>query len=67
MNLIRSYKSNKNLMKKWKKYEKQKSEKVEWEKVIGRVVDFLDPVWERLIANELYTGDWMPELGRYLA
>lgn len=67
MNLIRSYKSNKNLMKRWKRYEKQKDGNTEWETVIDRVVAFLGPVWEKLATNELYTGDWMPELGRYLA
>ena len=38
----------------------------DWKEVMTVVTNFGTPLWERLCAGELYVGDWMPDLGRFL-
>ena len=30
------------------------------------MVKFLTPIFEGILKDEIFLGDWMPELGRYL-
>ena len=62
------------MKKRWEKYEKQRKkeqktgdvESIEWEKVMQTVTNFLRPIWYSISRDEVFFGDWMPELGRYL-
>ncbi len=38
----------------------------EWEEVAKKVGDFALPVWEHVCDGDLFVGEWMPELGRFL-
>lgn len=67
LKLFLTYKDNKILKTKWNKYiKRQKSMSIKWETVISRLDAFISPVWEKLCDGQIFFGDWMPELGRYL-
>ncbi len=38
----------------------------EWEEVAAKVSSFAIPVWKSVCDGELFVGEWMPELGRFL-
>lgn len=55
------------MKKRWEKYVRHKKEKeVSWEELLKVLGDFLSPVWKSLCEDEVFLGDWMPELGRFL-
>ena len=55
------------MKKRWEKYvRKQGMENVSWETVLHRIVLFLRPVWNAMCRDEVFFGDWMPDLERYL-
>ena len=55
------------MQKRWKSHCKRKKETYpQWEEVIGLSVAFLEPVFEGVLKDEVFLGDWMPQLGRYL-
>ena len=37
-----------------------------WEDCMDRIITFAEPLWRALEQEELFFGDWMPELLRYL-
>jgi len=37
-----------------------------WQEVCGKLNRFLLPIWDSLCRDEIFFGDWMPDLGRYL-
>ena len=50
--------------------EKEKSIKndvfPEWKSIVQRISNFGTPLWNCLCRGELFVGDWMPELERFL-
>ena len=62
-----SYDTYTYMKKRWEKYvRKQGIENVSWETVLHRIVLFLRPVWNAMCRDEVFFGDWMPDLERYL-
>lgn len=71
---LREYESSSYMEKRWKQHIKNRKTDVsdkleevpEWQEVCGRINAFLLPIWECLCKDEIFFGDWMPDLGRYL-
>ena len=64
---IKSYENYGYMKKKWKNEKKrQKGEFPEWNQVISLLAAFIAPVFEAIVQDEIFFGDWMPQLGRYL-
>lgn len=62
-----SYKDYGYMQKRWKNQSKREKETYpEWEEVIIRTEAFLTPIFQGIMQDEIFLGDWMPELGRYL-
>ncbi len=65
--MLESYDTYTYMKKRWEKYvRKQGIENVSWEIVLHRIVLFLRPVWNAMCRDEVFFGDWMPDLERYL-
>ncbi len=55
------------LKKKWKVLlRRHQIKSPTWEEVHQQLSLFIEPVWETLEKEEIFFGDWMPGLGRYL-
>lgn len=64
---LKSYKDYTYMKRKWMQYQKRHGDVSEsWEQVLTRVLEFVVPVWSALCENEIFFGDWMPELERFL-
>ena len=64
---ILSYKTNTKMKHKWDKYKKRQNVmSLEWENVIDGINSFATPIWNSLIKDEIFFGDWMPQLQRFL-
>lgn len=62
-----SYKDYGYMKKRWKSHCKCKKETYpQWEDVIALMIKFLSPIFEGVLKDEIFLGDWMPQLGRYL-
>lgn len=66
--ILLSYEDYPYMKKRWEKYRKanKKAELAEWKEISGRIYRFLIPIWESIRKDEVFFGDWMPEIGRYL-
>lgn len=65
MKLWSSYGEYTYMKKRWKSYIRRRST-VDWKTVYDRIAMFLMPILQATAKNEIYIGDWMPSLGRYL-
>lgn len=72
---VRGYADYRYMEKRWSKYRKthQKGNtSVEagglksWPEVIALLNEFFAPLWDGILKDEIFIGDWMPSLGRYL-
>lgn len=64
---IVGYKKYGHMKKKWKSYHKgSKNEIPGWEEVIDLLNAFFSPLFKSIENDEVFVGDWMPNLGRYL-
>lgn len=55
------------MKKKWKVLlRRHKLKSPEWEEMMELLIKFIEPLWASVTKGELFFGDWMPELGRYL-
>lgn len=61
---IIGYKNYAYMRKKWDKYAKNYD--ITWEQVMEKIEKFFLPIWNSICRDEVFFGDWMPELGRYL-
>ena len=62
-----SYKDYGYMKRRWKSQSKRTMESYpQWKEVIELLTAFLTPVFEGVLKDEVFLGDWMPELGRYL-
>lgn len=67
LEILKTYETSSRLNKRWKAYlKKNKREYPVWDKVLRRIVRILEPIWECAIEKEIFMGDWMPEIGKYL-
>lgn len=64
---ILSYRNYSYMKKKWKAYlRNEKKEVPMWTDVIDSFEKFFQPIWNMLVSDTIFIGDWMPELQRYL-
>jgi hypothetical protein len=64
---INSYGNYKYLITKWNKYLRvSKRNEPTWEQQYNVFMKFLMPLWDAAYNGEIFIGNWMPELGRYL-
>ena len=61
----KSYENYPYMRKRYISYARKKSDAT-WEEVFGRIQTFLLPILEAIVKEEIFFGDWMPNLGRYL-
>lgn len=67
MKEILSYQDYTYMRKRWEKYTRhQKEEKPAWEEVMDMIKSFLPSIWNAICRDEIFFGDWMPELRRFL-
>ena len=67
MQIVLHYRDYSYMKKKWKiLLRRQHLLSPDWEKVIDKLSQALLPVWETSKRGEIFFGDWMPEIGRYL-
>jgi hypothetical protein len=64
---IISYKDYNYMCKRWEKYIRhRKGAKPSWQEVMEKLEAFLPGIWKAICKNEIFFGDWMPGLGRFL-
>lgn len=67
LDTIAGYKDYGYMKKRWKSQSRRKKESYpRWEDVVALMVQFLTPIFEGILKDEIFLGDWMPELERYL-
>ena len=65
--MLASYEDYTYMKKRWEKYaRKQGRENVSWEIVLRQILSFVNPIWDAVCRDEIFFGDWMPDLSRYL-
>lgn len=64
---ILAYRDYPYMRKRWKKYLRgKKRQEPEWDEVTGLLGRFLPGIWSAVCRDEVFLGDWMPELCRFL-
>ncbi len=64
---ILSYRDYPYMKKRWQRYLRQQKKKTpSFEDVMELLAKFLPPIWEAVCRDEVFIGDWMPELLRFL-
>ena len=64
---ILSYRDYPYMKKLWQRYLRQQKKKTpSFEDVMELLAKFLPPIWEAVCRDEVFIGDWMPELLRFL-
>ncbi len=67
MEEILSYREYSYMRKRWNKYRKRHHpDGPNWEDVMDAIQNFLKPIWQASCRDEIFFGDWMPELSRFL-
>ena len=55
------------MKRKWTAYLKREHKKEpDWVEVMTLLEAFFPPVWRAIIKDDIFIGDWMPELCRFL-
>ena len=55
------------MKKKWKRVRRAtKRSDLEWEEVHGLIMKFLTPIYKAMIDDEVFFGDWIPDIARFL-
>lgn len=65
LDIISSFEDYEYMEKRWENYRKGEA-CPEWGQVIELLVRFFAPIFEMAQKDEIFIGDWMPQLGRYL-
>lgn len=64
---ILSYRNYTYMRKRWEKYLRHRKRKEpSWEEVMEQLSEFLPRIWNSICKDEVFFGDWMPGLGRFL-
>lgn len=67
LNTLKSYGSYSYMKKKWKAFLRgQKIKEPAFDEVIERITGFLEELWNPLIRDEVFFGDWMPQLRKFI-
>ncbi len=67
LDMIAEYRNYTYMKKKWKVFLRSiNSKEPEWEQVIERFLQFFEPIWQAILDDLVFFGDWMPELNRFL-
>lgn len=65
-----SYRDDPHMKERWEEFCKNSAiagtETLNWEEEMGRLQSFLGEMWESICKDEVFFGDWMPELSRFL-
>lgn len=55
------------MRKRWEKYlRRRKRKEPSWDEVMEKMEKFLPPIWTAVCRDEVFFGDWMPGLSRFL-
>lgn len=55
------------MRKRWEQYRKrQQAPTVSWEEALDLILALAEPIWKSFCSGEVFLGDWMPELGRFI-
>ena len=66
-NMLLNYRNDNYMKKKWKTYLRgEKKESPAWDEVVDLLEAFFGPIWTSMSEDNVFFGDWMPDLGRYL-
>lgn len=64
---ILAYRNYTYMRKRWEKYLRHRKRKEpSWDDVMQQLSEFLPRIWNSLCNDEVFFGDWMPGLGRFL-
>lgn len=64
---LQSYKDYTFMKKKWKRVTRHtKRSELAWEDVHELIMKFIEPIYKAIINNEVFFGDWMPNIARFL-
>ena len=64
---LRSYRDYPYMLKKWKRVVRSTKRKdLTWKDVHVLIIRFLEPVYKAAIQGEVFFGDWMPDIARFL-
>lgn len=67
LDTVLHYKDYTYMKRKWAAYLKRERKKEpDWAEVMTLLEAFFPPVWRAIIKDEIFIGDWMPELCRFL-
>lgn len=67
LDLIAGYKNYTYMKKKWKVFLRSiNSREPSWEIAVERFLNFFGPIWNAVVEDKIFFGDWMPELNRFL-
>lgn len=67
MEMILSYRDYSYMRKRWEKYLRhRKNREPSWNEVMEQFAEFVPRLWNSICRDEVFSGDWMPELGRFL-
>lgn len=67
LEVIYSYANDPYMKKKWDKYIKRQNIKShDWKTIVTAIHIFIFPIYEAIVLDKPFVGDWMPELGRFL-
>ena len=67
LDTVKSYKDYGYMKKRWKSQSRRKREYYpQWEQVVVLLGTFFTPIFDSIINNEIFLGDWMPQLKRFL-
>lgn len=65
--VIAGYKNYGFMKKKWKMFLRSiNSREPSWEMAVERFSKFFGPIWQAILGDFVFFGDWMPELNRFL-
>lgn len=67
MKTISGYKSYTYMKKRWKvELRVLKRTEPSWDEVMEYFLPFIEPIWTAMIGDEIFIGDWMPAIKRFL-
>jgi len=67
INMLAGYRDYTYMKKKWKvELRQKKKSEPQWTDINDCLISFLRPIWEASEKNQIFLGDWMPQLKRFL-
>lgn len=67
INILGTYGNYTYMKKKWKVALRQKKKsEPQWSDLFQCLFSFIEPIWHAMETNQVFLGDWMPQLKRYL-